>query len=134
MSKTFTDVQMFMLASGQSLNTNNEEQSQLYHRLINEEYNEFIVARNQKDDVETLNGSGTCCFFNCFLLLWIFSFSFFQHFFSNKVFCQTKPEISPDGDISETKFVRELFFDAASKYLTKSSDSSLNSISLSLRT
>ena len=40
MSKTFTDVQMFMLASGQSLNTNNEEQAQLYHRLINEEYND----------------------------------------------------------------------------------------------
>ena len=55
MSKTFTDVQMFMLASGQSLNTNNEEQSQLYHHLINEEYNEFIKARNENDDVETLD-------------------------------------------------------------------------------
>ena len=63
MSKTFTDVQMFMLASGQSLNTNNEEQAQLYHRLINVEYNEFIVARNQKDDVETLDA--------CFDMIWV---------------------------------------------------------------
>ena len=63
MSKTFTDVQMFMLASGQTVNTNNEEQSQLYHRLINEEYNEFIIARNQKDDVETLDA--------CFDMMWV---------------------------------------------------------------
>ena len=63
MSKTFTDVQMFMLASGQTVNTNNEEQAQLYHRLINEEYNEFIVARNQNDDVETLDA--------CFDMMWV---------------------------------------------------------------
>jgi predicted HAD superfamily Cof-like phosphohydrolase len=63
MSKTFTDVQMFMLASGQTINTNNEEQAQLYHRLINEEYNEFIIARNQKDDVETLDA--------CFDMMWV---------------------------------------------------------------
>jgi predicted HAD superfamily Cof-like phosphohydrolase len=63
MSKTFTDVQMFMLASGQTVNTNNEEQAQLYHRLINEEYNEFIIARNQKDDVETLDA--------CFDMMWV---------------------------------------------------------------
>ena len=63
MSKTFTDVQMFMLASGQTINTNNEKQAQLYHRLINEEYNEFIVARNQKDEVETLDA--------CFDMMWV---------------------------------------------------------------
>ena len=63
MSKTFTDVQMFMLASGQTININNEEQAQLYHRLINEEYNEFIVARNQKDEVETLDA--------CFDMMWV---------------------------------------------------------------
>ena len=63
MSKTFTDVQMFMLASGQTVNTNNEEQAQLYHRLINEEYNEFIIARNQKNDVETLDA--------CFDIMWV---------------------------------------------------------------
>lgn len=63
MSKTFTDVLMFMLASGQTINIDNEEQAQLYHRLINEEYNEFIVARNQKDDVETLDA--------CFDMIWV---------------------------------------------------------------
>ena len=63
MSKTFTDVQMFMLASGQTLNTNNEEQSQLYHRLIDEEYNEFIKARNEKDEVENLDA--------CFDMMWV---------------------------------------------------------------
>lgn len=63
MSKTFTDVQMFMLASGQSVNTNNEEQAQLYHRLINEEYNEFIKARSENDDVETLDA--------CFDMIWV---------------------------------------------------------------
>ena len=63
MSKTFTDVIMFMLASSQTTNIDNEEQAQLYHRLINEEYNEFIVARNQKDDVETLDA--------CFDMIWV---------------------------------------------------------------
>ena len=63
MSKTFTDVKMFMLASGQTLNTNKEEQAQLYHRLINEEYNEFIKARNEKDEVETLDA--------CFDMMWV---------------------------------------------------------------
>ena len=63
MSKTFTDVQMFMLASGQTLNINNEEQAHLYHRLINEEYNEFIVARNKKNEVETLDA--------CFDMMWV---------------------------------------------------------------
>jgi predicted HAD superfamily Cof-like phosphohydrolase len=63
MSKTFTDVQMFMLASGQTVNTNNEEQSQLYHSLINEEYNEFVDARNKKNEVETLDA--------CFDMMWV---------------------------------------------------------------
>lgn len=63
MSKTFTDVIMFMLASSQTTNIDNEEQAQLYHRLINEEYNEFIVARNQKDDIETLDA--------CFDMIWV---------------------------------------------------------------
>lgn len=63
MSKTFTDVIMFMLASSQTTNIDNEEQAQLYHRLINEEYNEFTVARNQKDDVETLDA--------CFDMIWV---------------------------------------------------------------
>ena len=63
MTKVFTDVTMFMLASGQTINVDNEEQAQLYHRLINEEYNEFIKARNEKDDVETLDA--------CFDMIWV---------------------------------------------------------------
>ena len=63
MSKTFTDVQMFMLASGQSLNSNNEEQAQLYRKLIDEEYQEFCEARINEDDVETLDA--------CFDMMWV---------------------------------------------------------------
>ena len=63
MTKVFTDVTMFMLASGQTTNFDNEEQAQLYHRLINEEYNEFIKARNEKDNVETLDA--------CFDMIWV---------------------------------------------------------------
>ncbi len=63
MSKTFTDVQMFMLASGQSVNTNNEKQAQLYRKLIDEEYQEFCEARINEDDVETLDA--------CFDMIWV---------------------------------------------------------------
>jgi len=63
MSKTFTDVQMFMLASGQSVNTNNEKQAQLYRKLIDEEYQEFCEARINEDDVETLDA--------CFDMMWV---------------------------------------------------------------
>ena len=63
MSKTFTDVQMFMMASGQSLNSNNEEQAQLYRKLIDEEYQEFCEARINEDDVETLDA--------CFDMMWV---------------------------------------------------------------
>ena len=63
MTKVFTDVTMFMLASGQTTSFDNEEQAQLYHRLINEEYNEFIKARNEKDNVETLDA--------CFDMIWV---------------------------------------------------------------
>jgi len=63
MSKTFTDVQMFMMASGQSLNSNNEEQAQLYRKLIDEEYQEFCEARINEDEVETLDA--------CFDMMWV---------------------------------------------------------------
>jgi hypothetical protein len=63
MSKTFTDVQMFMLASGQSLNKNNETQSLLYKKLIDEEYQEFLEAYYKDDDVETLDA--------CFDMIWV---------------------------------------------------------------
>ena len=63
MSKVFTDVQMFMLASGQTINTNNQKQSELYKKLIEEEYWEFLTAYNVKDDVETLDA--------CFDMIWV---------------------------------------------------------------
>lgn len=63
MSKIFTDVQMFMLASGQTLNTQNETQSLLYRKLIDEEYQEFCEARINEDDVETLDA--------CFDMIWV---------------------------------------------------------------
>ena len=63
MTKVFTDVQMFMLASGQSVNTNNEKQAQLYRKLIDEEYQEFCEARINEDDVETLDA--------CFDMMWV---------------------------------------------------------------
>ena len=63
MSKVFTDVQMFMSAAGQSTNTNNTEQSKLYHKLINEEFQEFCQARLANDDVETADA--------CFDMMWV---------------------------------------------------------------
>ena len=63
MSKIFTDVQMFMLASGQTLNTQNKTQSLLYRKLIDEEYQEFCEARINEDDVETLDA--------CFDMIWV---------------------------------------------------------------
>ena len=63
MTKVFTDVQMFMLASGQSLNRENETQSLLYRKLIDEEYQEFCEARINEDDVETLDA--------CFDMMWV---------------------------------------------------------------
>jgi predicted HAD superfamily Cof-like phosphohydrolase len=54
---------MFMLASGQSLNKNNETQSLLYKKLIDEEYQEFLEAYYKDDDVETLDA--------CFDMIWV---------------------------------------------------------------
>lgn len=63
MTKVFTDVQVFMNAAGQTTTTDNEEQSILYRRLINEEYNEFIDAVQKGDDVETADA--------CFDTIWV---------------------------------------------------------------
>lgn len=63
MTKVFTDVQVFMNAAGQTISENNPEQAKLYHKLINEEYNEFIEARLGKDDVETADA--------CFDMIWV---------------------------------------------------------------
>ena len=63
MSKVFTDVQVFMSAAGQTTNEKNIEQSSLYHRLICEEYNEYIQAKNANDEVEEIDA--------CFDMIWV---------------------------------------------------------------
>jgi predicted HAD superfamily Cof-like phosphohydrolase len=63
MTKVFTDVQMFMLASGQTLNVENETQALLYKKLIDEEYQEFLESYYKGDDVETLDA--------CFDMIWV---------------------------------------------------------------
>ena len=63
MSDVFRDVETFMVAAGQTTKKDNEEQALLYRRLINEEYNEFITAVVQNDDVETIDA--------CFDTIWV---------------------------------------------------------------
>ena len=63
MSKTFTDVAVFMRAAGQSVGTENIPQSSLYHNLIVEEFAEYIKARNDKDDTEIIDA--------CFDTMWV---------------------------------------------------------------
>ena len=54
------DVARFLEACDQHPSENN---ALLYHRLINEEYNEFIDARNDGDEVETLDA--------CMDMIWV---------------------------------------------------------------
>ena len=63
MSKTFTDVAVFMKAADQTIGGDNIPQSSLYHNLIVEEYSEYIAARNAKDDVEIIDA--------CFDMMWV---------------------------------------------------------------
>jgi len=56
----YNDVVKFIEACDQE---KNEDNAVLYHRLINEEYNEFIKARNEKDDIETLDA--------CMDMIWV---------------------------------------------------------------
>ena len=63
MTKVFTDVSVFMTAAGQTVGESNIPQSSLYHNLIVEEYNEYIAARNAKDDVEIIDA--------CFDMMWV---------------------------------------------------------------
>ena len=63
MTKVFTDVQVFMNAAGQSTIENNVDQAKLYHKLINEEFQEFCDARLANDDVETIDA--------CFDMIWV---------------------------------------------------------------
>lgn len=64
--KVFDDVKKFMEASGQlnDLDSNEKEKiSELYKKLIDEEYNEFIDAYKKGNDEKMLDG--------CFDLMWV---------------------------------------------------------------
>ena len=66
MSKTFTDVTVFMTAAGQSVppfNANRSDQSDLYMKLIQEEYTELMDASIDKNDTEICDA--------CFDLMWV---------------------------------------------------------------
>ena len=55
MTNPFHDQEKFMVASDQTVNTFNEEQYNLYLRLIREEFNELQVAHADNDRVEQLD-------------------------------------------------------------------------------
>jgi len=57
------DVRNFMIASGQTVYVNNEEQSNLYETLIEEEYGEFKEAIAADDAAETLDA--------CMDMIWV---------------------------------------------------------------
>jgi predicted HAD superfamily Cof-like phosphohydrolase len=66
MSKTFTDVEVFLQACGQHhANTpvGQNDLSKLYLKLIHEEYQEFRDALAEDDDVEQLDA--------CFDMMWV---------------------------------------------------------------
>ncbi len=63
MSKTFTDVMMFMKAVDQTCGIDNESQASLYRKLIVEEFWEFKAAFDAKDDVEQIDA--------CFDMIWV---------------------------------------------------------------
>jgi len=66
MSKVFTDVSVFMSAVGQDTPpfvANESDQSKLYKVLIDEEYDEFIKAWNENDEVEKIDA--------CFDMMWV---------------------------------------------------------------
>ena len=65
MSKTFTDVEVFLAACGQSHASTpvpRNELSALYKKLIDEEYQEFLDAYEDLDNVEQLDA----CFVDSF--------------------------------------------------------------------
>jgi predicted HAD superfamily Cof-like phosphohydrolase len=63
MTKVFTDVATFMTAAGQTINQNNQDQADLYLKLIHEEFLEMITAITNSDDVLTIDG--------CFDTIWV---------------------------------------------------------------
>jgi predicted HAD superfamily Cof-like phosphohydrolase len=67
MTKVFTDVTVFLKAVGQETPAFAQEtvsdQAELYKKLIEEEYSEFIEADNNNDDVERIDA--------CFDMIWV---------------------------------------------------------------
>jgi len=66
MSKTFTDVEVFLAACGQrhaSTPVPRNELSALYKKLIDEEYQEFLDAYEDLDNAEQLDA--------CFDMIWV---------------------------------------------------------------
>jgi predicted HAD superfamily Cof-like phosphohydrolase len=66
MSKVFTDVRVFMNAAAQDIppfNADRSAQSDLYMKLIQEEYQELMDAEAMSDDVEIADA--------CFDLMWV---------------------------------------------------------------
>jgi predicted HAD superfamily Cof-like phosphohydrolase len=63
MSKVFTDVALFMRGVGQSVSFKNPDQIKLYEKLIEEEYQEWLTARENKDEAEQLDA--------CFDMIWV---------------------------------------------------------------
>jgi hypothetical protein len=66
MSKVFTDVSVFLSAVGQSAPAKpvgKTDQSNLYKKLIDEEYHEFLEAFYTNDDVEQIDA--------CFDMMWV---------------------------------------------------------------
>ena len=66
MSKVFSDVHVFMHSAGQDIppfNANRSDQSDLYMKLIQEEYTELMDAEAVSDDAEICDA--------CFDLMWV---------------------------------------------------------------
>jgi len=66
MSKTFTDVSVFLSAVGQQVPSRpigETDQSKLYKKLIDEEYHEFLEAFYTDDTVEEIDA--------CFDMMWV---------------------------------------------------------------
>jgi predicted HAD superfamily Cof-like phosphohydrolase len=66
MSKVFTDVEVFLSACGQkhpNFPSEPNELSDLYLKLIDEEYNEFAEAVSDNNDAEQLDA--------CFDMMWV---------------------------------------------------------------
>lgn len=63
MTKVFRDVQFFMNAAGQTTTEWNQDQVDLYKKLIEEEYKEWQEALEANDEVEDIDA--------CFDMMWV---------------------------------------------------------------